>query len=167
MTVLLLPAWRPRRRLASQVAMSEGAEGGAMSEEDTMIAIGFMVMMVLLTLFIIDQCKRRRNNEQAMSHANRVQQNRTARPDGSAIIDHKSEKNHRNNTGDYRAVSYEHNNPSAGKKRGGPTMVRALPISTPACVTIPPPQQSSVPLVAAGLDPRHGWPVGRLPKLRE
>lgn len=126
--------------------MSEGAEDGGMSEEDTMLAMGFMVLVVLLTLFIIDQCKRRRNNEQAMSHGNRVQQNRTARSDGTAIIDREGEKKHRNNTGDYRAVSYEHNNPSAGKKRGGPTMVRPPPISTPACVTIPPVQQSSVPL---------------------
>eukprot|EP01043_Picozoa_sp_COSAG02_P125794 COSAG02_NODE_62986_length_264_cov_0.921212_2_plen_32_part_01 len=32
--------------------MSEGySEGGGMSEEDTMLAMGFMVIMVLLTLF--------------------------------------------------------------------------------------------------------------------
>lgn len=111
-----------------------------MSEEDTMLAMGFMVIMVLLTLFVIDQCKRRRNNEQAMSHANRVQQNRTARPDGSAIIDHKGEANRHNNSGDYRAVSYTHNNPAAGKKRGGATMVRP-PVSTPPCVAILLPQQ--------------------------
>ena len=124
-----------------------------MSEEETILAIGILVVAMLLTMFVMDQCKRRRNNMDPMSHARRVQQDRTARPDGSHIIDHKAEANARNNTGDYRAVSYEHNNPTAGKKRGGVTMVRP---PTPNPLRRAYQGRAQRLCVAAGIDPRPG-----------
>jgi hypothetical protein len=56
-----------------------------MTDDEMYLAIGLCLFFFLLTMFVMDQCKRRRTGEEAQSHARRVQQDRTARPDGSKI----------------------------------------------------------------------------------
>ena len=58
-----------------------------MSEDDTYLAMGLCAVMFLVALLIMDQCKKRRGGQTLDSRANRVQQDRTARPDGKGIID--------------------------------------------------------------------------------
>ena len=48
-----------------------------MTDEEMYMAIGALVLCFLITIFIMDQCKRRREGAEAMSHARRVQQDRT------------------------------------------------------------------------------------------
>lgn len=133
----------------------EGGQKKGLSEEDQLLAIGIIVLMVLLTLFVVDQCKRKRNGEQAMSQARRVQQDRKAKNDGTHIIDRQGESKKQNNAGAYRAVSYEHNNPTYGRAKGGTgkmTMVRS-PGSTPPWRVRR--TKAHRLCIAAGLDARH------------
>jgi hypothetical protein len=90
-------------------------------QDDTYLAMGLCAVMFLVSLLMMDQCKKRRGGQTLDSRANRVQQDRTARPDGSGIINHTGEQKAHNNQGAYRAVSYEHNNPThgRGKSQGG------------------------------------------------
>jgi hypothetical protein len=88
-----------------------------MTADEQLMAMGCCGAAFLLALWGMDRWKKARTGQIATADARRVQQDRGANLDGSK----RTTAENTNNSGAYRAVSYEHNNPVRTAGRSGPS----------------------------------------------